>query len=124
MVYVKQYENFPTLNAVKFKLLNKNTDQHLTVLLLYRKNNSNILQYIKDLELVLNTYVDIILGDLNINYLHDVSVTPLKSLLSSLNYSQIVQSQTFISAGSILDQVYLKRNDFDIIQNSVLSVYY
>ena len=126
MIEVKEHEYFPHLNAVKFELLNKNADLHLTSLLLYRqKNYSNILQFVQDLGYVLTTCnIDIILGDFNINYLHDDSIRPLESLLSSFGYSQIVQSPTFISAGSMLDQAYIKTSHLDIVQNSVLSVYY
>ena len=125
MVEIKEREYFPHLNAVRFELLNKNTDLHLTSLLLYRKNNSNVLQFVQDLECVLTTCnIDIILGDFNINYLHDDSIIALESLLSSFGYSQIVQSATFISAGSMLDQVYIKTSHLDIVHNSVLSVYY
>ena len=74
---------------------------------------------------VLTTFnIDIILGDFNINFLHDDSIRPLESLVSSFGYSQIVQSPTFISAGSMADQVYIKTSHLDIVQNSVLSVYY
>ena len=125
MVEVKEHEYFPHLNAVKFELFNKNTDQHLTSLLLYRKNNSNVLQFVQDVGYVLTVCnIDIILGDFNINYLYNDSIRPLESVLSSFGYSQIVQSPTFISAGSMLDQVYLKTSNLELVQNSVLSVYY
>jgi GTP:adenosylcobinamide-phosphate guanylyltransferase len=94
------------------------------MLLLYRKNSSNVLQYVQDLRDILNSYpIDIIIGDFNINYLNDDAIEPLESLMNSLDYSQIVQSPTFVSAGSTLDQVYLK-STFDIVQNSIVSVYY
>ena len=64
-----------------------------------------------------------ILGDLNVNYLSNDMIQPLKSLMDSLEYSQIVQSPTFVSAGSTLDHVYVKPT-FEIVQNSIVSVYY
>ena len=98
---------------------------NFTVLFLYRKNNSNIIQYVSHLRSILGTYsIDIILGDFNINYLNDDSIKPLKSLMTSLGYSQSLQSPTFILSGNILDQIYLKTTKFDIIENTVLSVYY
>jgi hypothetical protein len=56
--------------------------------------------------------------------LNDNDINPLESLMNSLNYSQIVQSPTFVSAGSTLDLIYLRSTMFDIVQNSVVSVYY
>ena len=98
---------------------------NFTVLFLYRKNNSNIIQYVSHLQNILGTYpVDIILGDFNINYLNDDSIRPLKSLMTSLGYSQFVQSPTFVSSGNILDQIYLKTTKFDVIENTLISVYY
>ena len=46
-----------------------------------------------------------------------------KGLMTSLDYKQVVQSPTFVSAGSLLDHVYVKGN-FQTIQCSVLAVYY
>ena len=43
--------------------------------------------------------------------------------MTSLDYKQVVQSPTFVSAGSLLDHVYVKGN-FQTIQCSVLAVYY
>jgi len=95
-----------------------------TILVLYRKNSSNISQYAQDLRNILNSHaIDMIPGDININYLNDDTIQPVKSLMDSLEYSQIVQSPTFVSAGSTLDHVYVKPT-FDIVQNSIVSVYY
>ena len=55
--------------------------------------------------------------------LSDDEIKPLKSLMTSLDYKQVVQSRTFVSAGSLLDHVYVKGN-FQTIQCSVLAVYY
>lgn len=64
-----------------------------------------------------------ILGDININYLNNDTIQRLKSLMDSLEYSQIVQRPTFVSAGCTLDHVYVKPT-FDIVKNSIVSVYY
>jgi hypothetical protein len=99
----KEHEYFPAINAIKFVLLNNTTRLSCTILLLYRKNSSNILQYVDGIRYILNSYdIDMILGDFNINYLND---NDIKSLMNSLNYSQIVQSPTFVSAGSTLDLI-------------------
>ena len=65
-----------------------------------------------------------IFGDFNINYLNDNQVQPLKSLIESLNYIQIVTKHTFISSGSLLDHVYVRSTVFKIIENYVVNVYY
>ena len=77
------------------------------------------------MESILNQHpADIILGDFNINYLNDNDIKPLKTSMNFLNYKQIVQSPTFVSAGSLLDHVYVNPTLFNIVQNSVISVYY
>lgn len=67
---------------------------------------------------------DMILGDFNINYYNEDEMKPLQRLMTSFNYDQIVQSPTFISFGSLLDHVYVKTNNCNIIKCSVLPVYY
>ena len=44
--------------------------------------------------------------------------------MNSFEYIQIVNKPTFISAGSLLDQVYVKQSLYDKIQNELVSVYY
>ena len=96
-----------------------------TFLLLYRKQSSNILQYVDCLKYMHNSYsIDIILGDFNINYLNDNQVQPLKSLMESFNYTQVVTKPTFISSGSLLDQVYVMSTKVQIFENYVINVYY
>jgi endonuclease/exonuclease/phosphatase (EEP) superfamily protein YafD len=64
-----------------------------------------------------------ILGDFNINYLNEIHCQPL-SLIESLNYTQIVTEPTFVSAGTLLDHVYVRPTSIRILNNSVVSVYY
>ena len=105
-------------------IINNTTLLSYTILVLYRKNSSNISQYVQDLRNILNSNaIDMILGDFNINYLNNDTIQPLKSLMDSVEYSQIIQSPTFVSAGSTLAHVYVKPT-FDIVQNSIVSVYY
>lgn len=123
-IEIRQYEYFRTINAIKFIVINHITDITLCVMLLYRKHSLNITQYINSIKQTLNDNdINIIVGDFNINYLSDDEIKPLKSLMTSLDYKQVVQSPTFVSAGSLLDHVYVKGN-FRTIQCSVLAVYY
>ena len=119
------YEYIPSLNAAKFMLKDVNIQESRCFLLLYRKNNSNVSQYMEALEYVINnSSVDMILGDFNINYLNEIHSQPLMSLMESFNYTQIVTEPTFVSAGSLLDHVYVREGSVRVIDNSVVSVYY
>ena len=119
------YEYFPSLNALKFVLVDTKLKETRTFLLLYKKNNSNVSQYIESLEYLLNIdKIDMVLGDFNINYFNGTHSQPLISLMESLNYTQIVSEPTFVSAGSLLDHVYVKPTSIRIMNNSVVSVYY
>ena len=117
-VEIRQCEYFPSINALKFDMVNSQSQELKTFLLLYRKQSSNILQYVDCLKYMLNSYsIDIILGDFNINYFNDNQVQPLKSLMESFNYTQIVTKPTFISSGSLLDHVYVRPTVFKVIEN-------
>jgi hypothetical protein len=65
-----------------------------------------------------------VLGDFNINYFNETQSQPLRSFMESLNYIQIVTEPTFISTGSLLDHVYIRRTSFHTIKNSVVHIYY
>jgi hypothetical protein len=122
----KEHEYFPAINAIKFVLVNNTTQLTYTVLLLYRKNSSNILQYVDGIRNILNDHdIDMILGDFNINFFNEDEIKPLKTLMDSLNYTQVVHSSTFVSAGTLLDHIYVKEptNRFTI-HCSVVHVYY
>ena len=124
-IEIRDYEYLSSLNALKFDLVNNKSQEIQTFLLLYRKQTSNVTQYIDCLNYVLNSYnIDMILGDFNINYFHGNQVQPLKSLMESLNYTQIVTKPTFISSGSLLDHVYVRSTVFQIIENYVVNVYF
>ena len=115
---------FPRVNGIKFTVISTTTQLSSEMLILYWKNRSNISHYIQDLKNIVNSYaIDIIMGDFNMNYLNDDTIEPLKTLMNSLLYSQLVQGPTFVSEGSTLDQVYIKPTH-DIVQNSIISVYY
>ena len=48
----------------------------------------------------------------------------LKHLMNSHGYIQIVGKATFISSGSLLDQVFVKQSLCNNAQNKVIPVYY
>ena len=124
-VEIRQCEYFPSINALKFDLVNSQSQELQTFLLLYRKQASNIVQYLDCLRYILDSYkIDMILGDFNMNYLNDNQVQPLKYLMVSFNYTQIVTKPTFISSGSLLDHVYVRSTVFQILDISVVNVYY
>ena len=102
------YEYFPSLNALKFVLVDTKLQESRSFMLLYRKSNSNVSQYMEALRYLLNIYrIDMVLGDFNINYFNGSHFQPLISLMESLNYTQIVTEPTFVSSGSLLDHVYV-----------------
>ena len=122
---VEGYEYIPTLNALKFNLIDPKLQESCGVLLLYRKNNSNVSHYLEALEYVISSSrIDMVLGDFNINYFNETQSQPLTSLMESLNYTQIVTEPRFVSAGSLLDHVYIRPSFMRILNSSVLSVYY
>ena len=103
------YEYFSSLNAIKFIVLDTKLQESRSFLLLYRKNISNMPQYIEALGYLLNVHrIDMVLGDFKINNLNAAHSQPLISLMESLNYTQIVTEPTFLSSGSLLDHVYVK----------------
>lgn len=67
-VEIRQYEYFLALNAVKFVALDTNTEFKQTIVLVYRKQRSNISDFVEGIRyLLLSDNVDILLGDFNIN---------------------------------------------------------
>ena len=113
------------INALMFVVFNTVTNKQTSFLLLYRKNNSNLQHYTENLNYMLNTYViDIVLGDFKINYFHENDVRLLKETMNSNDYVQIVQSATFVSAGTLLDHVYVKEFLYNKVEHEIVSVYY
>lgn len=96
----KQY--FPTINDSQFNVFNSNTGKMTSFLLIYKKNSTNTTQYADSLNNNLRTHtMDIIFGDLNINYFDEFGIMSLKELMNSYGYIQIVNKPTFVSAGSL-----------------------
>ena len=83
--HVTNQEYYPTLNAVRFMFTfnnHRSYDVNISLLLIYRKNNSNILDLINGIDyLVRSNPIDIILGDFNINYFSSKDMEPLSSLM-------------------------------------------
>ena len=124
-VEIRASEYFLSLNAIKYELVNSRPKEIRNVLLLYRKQNSDVSQYIECLKYLLTRFTaDIVLGDFNINYLNDSQTEHLRSTMESLNFIQIVTKPTFVSSGSLLDDVYIKPTTVKIIENNVINVYY
>lgn len=119
----KQY--FPTINDSQFYVFNSNTGKMTSFLLIYKKNSTNTTQYADSLNNNLRTHtMDIIFGDLNINYFDEFGMMSLKELMNSYGYIQIVNKPTFVSAGSLLDQVYVNQFLSNKVKNEVNSVFY
>lgn len=119
----KQY--FPTINDSQFNVFNSNTGKMTSFLLIYKKNSTNTTQYADSLNNNLRTHtMDIIFGDLNINYFDEFGIMSLKELMNSYGYIQIVNKPTFVSAGSLLDQVYVNQFLSNKVQNEVNGVFY
>ena len=124
-IEIEEYEYLAALNIVKFVVLDRTTQFKQRIVLPYRKQRSNIVHFLEGIRyILLSNIIDIVLGDFNINYLKDDDVKGLKSLMDSLEYTQVVESATFISSGSLLDHVYVKSKVLPIIEHSVVSVYY
>lgn len=110
-INIMYQEYCPTVNGLRFVVTCDNNiwQQNLSFLLLYLKNSSNIFDFLSGIEYLLRAHtIDIILGDLNINFYNSKDMMPLTSLMESLNYVQIVHKPTFIS-GSLLHHVYIRQ---------------
>ena len=115
-------EYFQNINALYFEILHQSTNKIITALLTYRKNNTNIQNYVNNMYRILQEKdISIVLGDFNINYFID---NPLKQLMNDLGYIQIVEQPTFISSGTLLDHVYVKQTLKDNVKNETIYVYY
>ena len=78
-IEIKEYEYFPSINAIKFLLINHITDISQSIILLYRKHSSNILQYINGIRDILISYdIDLVLGDFTLTFLTMIKLNHLK----------------------------------------------
>ena len=125
-VHIREKEYIPVVNALMFTtVFTGRGNCEIRFLLLYRKQASNVHDFVNNLNHIINWYtVDVILGDFNINYFDEKESHNLKNILeSTLGYQQIVGKPTFLS-GSLLDHVYIRSHKFKSIDNSVIGVYY
>ncbi|XP_044169485.1 uncharacterized protein LOC114973474 [Acropora millepora] len=122
---IAQHDYFPLINALKFELLNSRNGVKLSFLVIYRKQSKTIPDFITELEHILyNNDIDVVLGDFNINYMNSDDCNPLKSMMQSLSFKQVVKKPTYISSGTLLDHIYLKSSRFNVLENKVINVYY
>ena len=120
-----QMHYFPTINGLMYQILDSNINKAITFLLTYRKHNTNISQYNENMNNILNTNnIDIILGDFNVNYFNELTAVSLKNLMNSYGYLQIVDKPTFLSTGTLLDQVFVKQSLCSSIETEIILVYY
>ena len=125
-VNISEKEYFPVINGLMFTtVFTSRGNCEMRFLLLYRKQASNVQDFVNDLNHIVNFYtIDVILGDFNINYFDEKESQYLKNTLeNTLGYQQIVSKPTFLS-GSLLDHVYIKPDKFKSVDNSVIGVYY
>ena len=125
-VNINEKEYFSVINGLMFTtVFTSRGNCEIRFLLLYRKQASNVQDFVNNLNHIVNCYtIDVILGDFNINYFDEKESQYLKNILeSTLGYQQIVSKPTFLS-GSLLDQVYIKPHKFKSVDNTVLGVYY
>ena len=128
-IWLLNHEYFLALNAVNFTFASENNTTELPVLnlsllLLYRENGTNVQWFVDGLNYLLTAQqIDVVIGDLNINYFSTKDIAPLAQLMESLNYVQIIDKATFIS-GTLLDHVWVQHRLKSLITASVISVYY
>ena len=103
-------------------------NMRLKVLLLYRGKDTHPLQFCNNLENVVSCEdIDLVLGDFNINFYDENDSYPLKQMMLWAHYMQIVNDSTFVSAGSLLDHVYIREStlsNFKDVKCEVKPVYY
>ena len=71
--------------------------------------------------------IDLILSDFNINFFNERDSYQLRQTMLRARYTQIVKDSTFVSAGSLLDHVYIRESslgNFKNVKCEVKNVYY
>ena len=72
--------------------------------------------------------IDMIFGDFNINYHNESDSEQLRQIMDNFGYIQIVKNATFVSAGSLLDHVYVRSDLLNSLSSKIYcnlkSVYY
>ena len=72
--------------------------------------------------------IDMIFGDFNINCHNESDSEQLRQIMDNFGYIQIVKNATFVSAGSLLDHVYVRSDLLNARMSKICcnlkSVYY
>ena len=120
---IAQHDYFPLINGLKFVVLNSTNGVKHSFLVIYRKQSRTIPGFITELEHILcNHDIDVVLGDFNINYMNSDDCNPLKLMMQSLNFKQVVKETTFISSGILLDHICVYYSDHDVIKISIQKI--
>ena len=120
---IAQHDYFPLINGLKFVVLNSTNGVKHSFLVIYRKQSRTIPGFITELDHILcNHDLDVVLGDFNINYMNSDDCNPLKLMMQSLNFKQVVKETTFISSGILLDHICVYYSDHDVIKISIQKI--
>lgn len=96
-IEIRQYEYFPALNVVQFVAVDTNTKFQQTIVLLYRKQRSNISDFVEGIRyLLLSDNVDILLGDFNINYFSNDDMKGLQLIIDKFSKLCTSCSESYI----------------------------
>ena len=118
---------FNEINAVLATVSKSQT--FLNVLLLYRSKDLHKIQFLMNLENIVSCHkIDMVIGDFNINFFNESDSAQLIQIKGNYGFVQIVENATFVSAGSLLDHVYMKsdllNSHLTKVQCNVRSIYY
>ena len=112
-----EQENYNAVLYIKFATTLSSLNQ-FSILVLYRKNNSNIAEFVGYvIYLAITKHVHLILGDFNEDSL--LNERPITTSFQSLGFTQIVSEPTHIW-GACLDHIYIRNNqnsfpNFDVL---------
>ena len=125
-VSVSDNEYFPQVNGIYAEIVKCQT--RVKVLLLYRAKDIHPLQFCNNLENIIFSHeIDLILGDFNMNFFNETDSYQLRQVMLRAHYTQVVKDSAFVSAGSLLDHVYIRERslgNFKDVKCEVKSVYY
>ena len=100
---------FPQVNGIYAEIVKCQT--RVKVLLLYRAKDIHPLQFCNNLENIIFSHeIDLILGDFNMNFFNETDSYKLRQVMLRARYTQVVKDSTFVSAGSLLDHVYIRES--------------
>ena len=94
----------------------------LSVLLIYRPINVHKIQFLMNLENIISCHdhkIDMIFGDFNINCHNESNSEQLRRIMDNFGHIQIVKNATFVSAGSLLDHVYVRSDLLNALSSKI-----